>query len=207
MPAKMSYVEAATVPNGAIMATSILRKAPIQPGQKVLINGDSAGIGSAAVQLARFYGAEVTGVCGTPRLEYVKSLGADRVIDYSKEDFTRNGETYDLIFDILGKSSYSKCKYSLTQNGIYLLASFKMKPIFQMLWTKVAASRKVICTLASEKAEDLGLVRELIEAGNYRVKIDQVFPMDQAVEAHRYAESGLKKGQVIITIGPDANPQ
>jgi NADPH:quinone reductase-like Zn-dependent oxidoreductase len=200
MPANMSYAEAATVPYGAIMATSLLRQANLQKGHKVLINGASGGIGSAAVQLAKYYGAEVTGVCGTPRLEYVKSLGADRVIDYTVEDFTQNGEIYDLIFDILGKSSYARCKNSLTQNGIYLLASFKMKPIFQMLWTKMAGSKKVICAMASEKPEDLVAVRELIEAGKYQAIIDRCFPMEQAAEAQRYAESGHKKGSVVITV-------
>ena len=134
-PANMTYEEAAVVPYGAIMALNLLRKVNVQPGQKVLINGASGGIGSAAVQIAKYFGAEVTGVCGTPRLEFVKSLGADKVIDYTREDFTQNGETYDLIFDILGKSPFSKCRRSLKPNGIHLLASFKMKQLFQMLWT------------------------------------------------------------------------
>lgn len=200
MPTNMSYAEAATVPYGAIMATSLLRQANLQKGHRALINGASGGIGSAAIQLAKYYGAEVTGVCGTPRLEYVESLGADRVIDYTVEDFTQNGETYDLIFDILGKSSYARCKNSLTQNGIYLLASFKMKPIFQMLWSKMAGSKKVICALASEKPEDLVAVKELIEAGKYKAIIDRCFPMEQAADAHRYTESGHKKGSVVITV-------
>lgn len=200
MPANLSYAEAATIPYGAIMATNLLRQANLQKGHKVLVNGASGGIGSAAVQLAKYYGAEVTGVCGTPRLEYVKSLGADRVIDYTVEDFTQNGETYDLIFDILGKSSYARCKNSLKQNGIYLLASFKMKPIFQMLWTKMAGSKKVICAMASEKPEDLVTVKELIEAGKYKAIIDRCFPMEQAADAHRYTESGHKKGSVVITV-------
>jgi len=200
MPANMSYAQAAAVPYGAIMATSLLRKANLQKGHKVLINGASGGIGSAAVQLAKYYSAEVTGVCGTPRLEYVKSLGADRVIDYTTEDFTQNGETYDLIFDILGKSSFARCKNSLKQNGVYLLASFKMKPVFQMLWTKMAGSKKVICAMASEKPADLVRVKELSEAGKYKSIIDRCFPMQQAAEAHRYAESGHKQGNVVITM-------
>jgi NADPH:quinone reductase-like Zn-dependent oxidoreductase len=125
-PANITYEEAAVLPYGAIMALSLLRKANLQPGQKVLINGASGGIGSAAVQIARHLGAEVTGVCGTPRLDFVKSLGAAMVIDYTKEDFTQNGETYDLIFDILGRSSFSRCQNSLKQNGRYLLASFNL---------------------------------------------------------------------------------
>ena len=128
-PANLTYEEAAVVPYGAIMALPLLRRANIQPGQKVLVHGASGAIGSAAVQIARSFGAEVTGVCGTPRVECVKSLGADKVIDYTKEDFTQNGETYDLIFDILGKSSVSRCKSSLKPNGIHLFASFKLKQI------------------------------------------------------------------------------
>lgn len=197
-PVNMTYTEAAAVPYGAIMATSILRKGDIKRGQKVLIIGASGGIGSAAVQLAKHYGAEVTGVCSTPRLEYVKSLGAEQVIDYTAEDFTRNGETYDLIFDVLGKSSFSACKSSLKPNGLYLLASFKMKPLFQMLWTKMFGSKKVICALANENSEDLIFVKELVEEGKFKSIIDKSYPLAEAAEAHRYVESGLKKGNVIL---------
>ncbi|HET9911472.1 MAG TPA: NAD(P)-dependent alcohol dehydrogenase [Anaerolineales bacterium] len=200
-PANMSYEEAAVVPYGATTALSLLRKVNIQRGQKVLINGASGGIGSAAVQLARYYGAEVTGVCGTPGLEFVKSLGADKVIDYTREDFTKNGETYDLIFDILGKSSFSRCKGSLKQNGIYLLASFKMKQLFQMLWTSRSDGKKVICALSSEKPEDLIFIKELAEAGRIKSIIDKCFPLEQAAEAHRYFEAGRKSGSVILTMG------
>jgi NADPH:quinone reductase-like Zn-dependent oxidoreductase len=130
----------------------------------------------------------------------VKSLGADQVIDYTREDFTQNGETYDLIFDILGKSSFSLCKDSLKPNGIYLLASFKMKPLAQMLWTKMDGSRKVICALANEKSEDLVFIKELVEKGAFKSIIDRCYPMKQAAEAHRYVESGHKKGNVVITM-------
>jgi NADPH:quinone reductase-like Zn-dependent oxidoreductase len=200
-PANMTYEESSTIPYGGIMALSILRKANIKSGQKALVNGASGGIGSLAVQLAKYFGAEVTGVCGTPRLEYVKSLGADKVIDYTREDFTRNGETYDLIFDVLGRSSFARCQSSLKPNGIYLLASFKMKPLFQMLWTSITGSRKkVICAMASEKAEDLVFIRELVEAGKIKSIIDKCYPLEQTAEAHRYVESGHKKGNVVITL-------
>lgn len=200
-PTNMTYEEAAVVPYGAIMALNLLRKMNIQPGQKVLVNGASGGIGSASVQIAKYFGAEVTGVCGTPRLEFVKSLGADKVIDYTKEDFTLNGETYDLIFDILGKSSFSRCKNSLKQNGRYLLASFKMKQLFQMLWTKMAGSKKVICALAIDKQEDLVFIKELIEAGKIKSVIDRRFPLEQTAVAHKYIEKGHKKASVVITVG------
>jgi len=200
-PANMTYEEAAAVPYGALTALNLLRKVNIQRGQKVLINGASGGIGSAAVQLAKYFGAEVTGVCGTPRLEFVKSLGADTVIDYTQEDFTQSAETYDLIFDILVKSSFSRCKSSLNQNGRYLLASFKMKQLFQMLWTSVIGSKKVICALSLEKAEDLLYIKELIEAGKIKSIIDRRYPLEQVAEAHRYVEKGHKKGNVVITVG------
>ncbi|HEY84180.1 MAG TPA: NAD(P)-dependent alcohol dehydrogenase [Chloroflexi bacterium] len=200
-PANMTYEEAAAAPYGALMALSLLRKVNIQPGQKVLVNGASGGIGSAAVQLAKsHFGARVTGVCSTPRLELVKSLGADKVIDYTKEDFTTSGETYDLVFDILGRSSFSRCKSSLKQNGRYLLASFKMRQLFQMLWTSIIGSKKVICALASDKAEDLIFVKELVEVGKIKSVIDRRYPLEQIAEAHRYVEKGHKKGNVVITV-------
>ncbi len=199
-PANMTCEEAAVVPYGAIMALSLLKKMNIRSGQKVLVNGASGGIGSAAVQIAKYFGAEVTGVCSTPRLEFVKSLGADKVIDYTEEDFTQSGETYDLIFDILGKSSFSGCKSSLKQNGRYLLASFKMKQLFQMLWTKMAGNKRVICALATDKQEDLIFIKELIEAGKIRSVIDRRYSLEQTAEAHRYVDSGHKKASVVITV-------
>ncbi len=200
-PTNMTYEEAAVVPYGAIMALNLLRKANIQPGQKVLINGASGSIGSAAVQIAKHLGAEVTGVCGTPRLEHVKVLGAAHVIDYTQADFTKNGETYNLIFDILGKSLFSRCQNSLTPNGILLCASFKMPQLLQMLWTARFGKQKVICALASGSLEDLISVKALIEAGKIKALIDQRFPLEQVAEAHRYVETGHKKGSVVITVG------
>lgn len=200
-PSNLSYEEAVTLPYGAIMATSLLGKANLQRKQKVLINGASGGIGSMAVQLAKYYGAEVTGVCGTPRLEFVKSLGADKVIDYTREDFTQNGETYDLIFDILGRRSFSKIKPSLKPNGTYLLASFKMKALLDMLWTSLTGSKqKVICAFANETPESLTFVKKLVEEGKVKAIVDKSFPMERAAEAHRYVEQGRKQGNVVIAI-------
>jgi NADPH:quinone reductase-like Zn-dependent oxidoreductase len=199
-PTNMTYEEAACVPYGGIMALSLLRKVYVQKGQKVLINGASGGIGSLAVQLAKHYGAEVTGVCSTPRLEYVKALGADKIIDYTKEDFTQSGETYDLIFDILGKSTFSHCRNSLKPNGRYLLASFKIGKVLQMLGTSIIGSKKVICAMASEKQEDMVLLKELVEAGEIKTIIDRTYPLEQAAEAHKYYEEGHAQGKVVITV-------
>jgi NADPH:quinone reductase-like Zn-dependent oxidoreductase len=199
-PVNITYEEAAVIPYGAIMALNLLRKVNLQPGQKVLVNGASGGIGSAAVQIAKHLGAEVTGVCGTPRLGFVKWLGADQVIDYTRKDFTQNGETYDLIFDIMGKVSFARCKNSLKPNGILLFASFKLKQLFQMLRTSLTGGRKVICAIAPGSTADLISVKELIEAGKIKAVIDRCYPLEQAAEAHRYVEQGHKKGHVVITI-------
>lgn len=199
-PKNMTYAEAATVPYGALTALSLLRKANIQNGQKVLINGASGSIGSAAVQLAKHYGAEVTGVCSAPRVGLVKALGADEVIDYTREDFTQNGQTYDLIFDIMNKSSFSRCKNSLTANGHYLLASFKTPQLFQMLLTSFTGGKKVICALSSEKSEDLDFIRELAETGKLKAIVDKGFPLEKAAEAHHYMEAGQRTGSVVLTL-------
>jgi NADPH:quinone reductase-like Zn-dependent oxidoreductase len=205
-PANMSYTEAAAVPYGAIMAASLLRKGNLQRGQKVLINGASGAIGSAALQLAKqHYGAEVTAVGSTPRLEWLKTLGADKVIDYTQEDFTQGQERYDLIFDVLGRSSFARCRRVLKEDSRYLLASFKTKALVQMLWTSIAGSQKVICGLAAEKAEDLQFVKELAEAGKYQSVVDRCYPMEQAAEAHRYIEKGHKRANVVITMTPGGN--
>lgn len=205
-PANMTYEEAAGVPYGAITALSLLRKAQLQPGQRILILGASGGIGSAAVQLAgSHFGAEVTGVCSTPRLELVRALGAVKAIDYTTDDFTRGGETYDLIFDVLGKSSFSLCRGSLKQNGRYLPVSFKTRQLFQMLWTSMTGGKKVTCALSDEKPEDLILIKELVEAGKLRSIIDRRFPLERAAEAHAYVEQGHRKGSVVITLDRDSS--
>jgi len=199
-PENMSHVEAAGIPYGLIMANDHLRKVNIQPGQKVLVNGASGGIGSAGVQLAKQYGAEVTGVCSTKRVDFVKALGADQVIDYTKEDFTRSGKEFDVIYDILGKRSFSKVKGSLRENGIYLLASFKTGKIFQMLTTKLFGHKKVICAFASEDPGEMKTFKDLVENGKIKAVLDRTFSMEEASEAHRYVESGNKKGNVVISM-------
>ena len=201
-PANMTYEEAAAVPFGATTALFFLRKGNIQSGQEVLIYGASGAVGTAAVQLAKYFGAEVTGVCSTTNSALVKSLGADRVIDYTKEDFIKSGQTYDIIFDTVGKTSFSRCKSSLKQKGIYLAgAGGLLQGYVQILWTSMIGSKKVIAGIAAgPKAEDLIFLKELIEAGKIQSVIDRRYPLEETAEAHRYVEEGHKKGNVVITV-------
>jgi NADPH:quinone reductase-like Zn-dependent oxidoreductase len=205
-PANMSYEEAASVPNGALTALPFLRdKGRIRSGQTVLIYGASGSVGAAAVQLAKYYGAKVTGVCSTANLEWVKALGADQVIDYTKEDFTENGKTYDIIFDTVGKRSFSECKGSLTDEGIYLATVPTPAIMLQALWTAKSGDKKARFVAAGlrparEKVKDLAFLTELIEAGKIKPAIDRCYPLEQIAEAHRYVEQGHKKGNVVITV-------
>jgi NADPH:quinone reductase-like Zn-dependent oxidoreductase len=199
-PESMSYEEAAAIPQGALTALYFLRKGQIQPRQKVLIYGASGGVGSFAVQLAKYFGAEVTGICSTAKLELVKSLGADIVIDYTAEEFDESGETYDIIFDTFGKSPFSRCVKSLKEQGTYLFATFGLGRLLKILWFNWRSSKKALFGIVEETNEDLSLLRELVETGKIRSVIDKRFPFEQAAEAHRYVESGQKKGNVVITL-------
>jgi NADPH:quinone reductase-like Zn-dependent oxidoreductase len=206
-PAEMSFEEVVHIPYGAMTAYSILERMNIQSGQKILINGASGGIGSFAVQIAKnFFGTEVTGVCSTTKIDFVKSLGADKVIDYTKEDFTKNGEKYDLIFDILNKSKFSRVKKSsLNENGNLVLASFGLRQVFGMYFTKLSFwnSKRLICALSGEGKGTLLKVKNLIEAGKIKSIIDKQFPLEKLPEAHAYVEGGHKKGGVVISIAPN----
>jgi NADPH:quinone reductase-like Zn-dependent oxidoreductase len=205
-PANFSYEEAAAVPNGALTALTFLRDmGNIQSGHKILINGASGSVGTAAVQIAKYYGAEVTGVCSTMNLELVKSLGADKVIDYTKEDFTKSGETFDYIYETVGKTSFSGCKSSLKRNGIYLANSPGLREFAQMGWTSMIGSKKVMAGASSEKAEDLIFLKDLFEAGKIKPVIDRRYPLEQTAEAHRYVDKGHKKGNVVITVEHNNN--
>jgi len=201
-PSNMTYEEAAAVPVGALAALHFLREGKIQSGQEVLIYGASGSNGTFAVQLAKLFGAEVTGVCSTTNLELVKSLGADRVIDYTKQDFTNSGETYDIIIDAVSKSSISGSKRSLKKEGIYVVAGPSL-PLLQKLWTSLTSSKKVKFGPDRAKNEDLVYLGELIEEGKIKAAIDRRYPLVQMVEDHRYVDYGHKKGNVVITVAHD----
>jgi NADPH:quinone reductase-like Zn-dependent oxidoreductase len=203
IPANMTYEEAAPITEGGHYALNDIRKADVRSGQRVLINGATGGIGSAAVQIVKYYGAEVTAVCGTKYVELVKSLGADEVIDYTKEDFTKSGGEYDFVFDAVGKSSFGACKKLLKPGGIY--CSTELGFLYQNLslptWTSMFGGKKVIFPIPKEKKEDAVLFKELIEAGKFRPVVDRRYPLERIVEAYRYVETGQKTGNVVMTVG------
>jgi len=199
-PANMTYEAAAAGPVSTLAALYYLRRGGIQSGQKVLINGASGALGTAAVQLAKYFGAKVTGVCSTVNLDMVISIGADQVIDYTQEDFTKNGQTYDIIFDAVGKRSFSQCKGSLKRGGVYLISVPTLASLLQTLWTSMIGDKKAILGVPKSSIEDLNFLKELIEAGKLKPVIDRTYPLEQIVEAHRYVDKGHKKGNVVITV-------
>jgi NADPH:quinone reductase-like Zn-dependent oxidoreductase len=199
-PDNLNYKEAAAVPFGGNTALYFLRKANIKAGSKVLVYGASGAVGTAAVQLAKYFGAEVTGVCSTTNLEIVKSLGADEVIDYTKEDFTQSDETYDVIFETVGKSSYSGNIKSLKKNGTLLLAAAGPSEMMKGLCTSITSGKKVVSGIMKETAEDLIFLNNLIEEEKIKPVIDRTYTLEQTAEAHAYVEKGHKKGNVVITV-------
>ncbi len=201
-PANATFEEAAAISFGGNTALYFLRKGNITSGQKVLIYGASGNVGTFAVQLAKCFNAEVTGVCSTGNLDLVKSLGADRVVDYTKEDFTKNGETYDVIFDAVGKSPFSGCLRSLRRGGIYLHVVGTPALAVRMRWASMTTGKNVMGGQASPDSANLVYLKELVEAGKIRPVIDRRYPLEKIVEAHRYVDQGHKKGSVVITLEP-----
>lgn len=201
-PNNITDQEAAAIPFGSTTSLMFLRdKGKVQRGDEVLIYGASGSLGTAAVQLAKVFGATVTGVCSTANLQLVQSLGADHVIDYTQEDFTQSGKTYDLIFDTTGHSSFSGCLRSLKDHGRYLRAvHINPWPVLRGLWTSMTSTKQVIGGVAIERQADLIFLKELIELGKLKAVIDRCYPLDQTAEAHRYVEQGHKRGNVVITI-------
>jgi NADPH:quinone reductase-like Zn-dependent oxidoreductase len=199
-PANMTYEEAAAVPVGGLEALCFLRQGNIQNGHKVLINGAGGTIGTFAIQLAKYFGAEVTAVDSTGKLDMLRSIGADQVIDYTQEDFTKSGEAYDFIIDVVGTISFSGSKRSLNQNGRYLLANPGTSQMVRGRWASLRSSKKVIFGAAYPKTEDLIYLKELIEAGKIKSVIDRRYPLKKTAEAHLYVEKGHKKGNVVITV-------
>ena len=199
-PANLTYEEAAAVPTAGFEALHFMRKANIQPGKKVLIIGAGGSIGTFSVQLARHFGAEVTGVDSLDKLDMLRSIGADDVIDYTKEEYTRSGASYDLIIDVVGRNSVTRRMKLLKPDGYYFLAYAGISHILLGMWTSMTSNRKLKIEASSQKKEDLILLKELIEAGKIKPVIDRCYPLEHTAEAHRYAETGRKRGNVIISV-------
>lgn len=206
MPENITYQEAAPVSGSAITVMNFLKGlGNIRANQKVLINGAAGGLGTYAVQIATHFGAIVTGVCSTDNVEMVKSLGTDRVVDYTKEDFTNNGEQYDIIFDTVGKRSYSECRHSLTHDGIYLSSILNFPLVAQMISTSIVGSKKVKSSSTGllsvkERLKYFLEITELLKTGKIKTVIGSQYPLEQIAEAHRYVEQGHKKGNAVITV-------
>jgi len=199
-PSSTTFEEAAVVPVAGLEALHFLRQAKIRAGHKVLINGAGGSIGTIAVQLAKYHGAEVTAVDSTTKLDMVRSIGADEVVDYTQEDFTKRGRTYDVILDVVGKSPYAGSIRSLKENGVYLIANPSVLKMLRGLWTSLTSGKKVITETAGRDTADLVFISELIETGKIKPVIDRHYPLEQMADAHRYVEQGGKKGNVVITV-------
>ncbi|HEV8190627.1 MAG TPA: NAD(P)-dependent alcohol dehydrogenase [Ktedonobacterales bacterium] len=203
-PANLSFEEAGAVCDGALNALWCLRLADLRKGQRILIYGASGSIGTAAVQLAKSFDAQVTAVCGTRNLETVRALGADEVIDYTQDDFTKNGQTYHAIFDAVGKHSFERCRASLERGGSYL-ATDGFKNLMLALWTRRFGDKRVIFQIPPRYTkQDVSVLKELIEAGKYRPVIDRRYPLEQVVEATRYVETEHKTGNVVLTVSGES---
>jgi NADPH:quinone reductase-like Zn-dependent oxidoreductase len=208
-PVNMTFTEAAAVCDGLMLALNYIRKIDFRKSPKILINGASGSIGSAAVQLARYYGAEITAVCNTKNSALVKSLGANEVIDYTKEDFTKNRKLYDVVLDAVGKSSFFRCKKILKPGGVYFSTElgYLSQNIFLALITPVLGGKKVKFPIPTDSKADIEFFKELIEAGKYKAVIDRVYPLENIVEAHHYVETGEKTGNVVISLEHSDNPE
>jgi NADPH:quinone reductase-like Zn-dependent oxidoreductase len=205
-PTNVTHAEMAGITDGATTALTFLRDvAKVKTGQRVLINGASGAVGAYGVQLAKYYGAEVTGVCSAANVELVKSLGADRVIDYTRTDFTRSGQVYDVIFDAVGKRSFGECKNALSPNGLYLSTVPTWGVLTSVLWTAVFGRKKAKFVTAGlmQNRDNLNFIATLVEAGDLKAVIDRTYPMEEIVEAHRYVDTGHKKGNVILAINAE----
>ncbi len=201
-PAGMTYEEAAAVCDGALVARTCLSSADLRKGRSILVYGASGSIGTAAVQLAKHFDADVTAVCNTKNVELVRTLGADEVIDYLQEDFTKNGKTYDVVFDAVGKHSFRRCRHSLKPGGIYITADlgFLYHVPLLALATRFLGDEKAVLGIGKYRKEDILLLKELIEAGRYRAVIDRSYPLDEVVAATKYVETGQKTGNVVLTV-------
>jgi len=203
-PSNMTYEEAAPLSVGGLDAVYFLRRGKIQNGQKILIVGAGGSIGTFAVQIARYFGASVTGVDSTGKLDMLRSIGAEHVIDYTQKDFTKSSETYDVIFDVIGKSSFSRSTRLLTPNGRYLMGNATLSQRVRGRWLSIRSSKIAVAwarRTAGEYAEDFKFLKELVEAGKVKSVIDRCYPLEQTAEAHRYVDTGQKKGNVVISVG------
>jgi NADPH:quinone reductase-like Zn-dependent oxidoreductase len=199
-PVGTGFEEAAAVCDGVILALMGLRPADVRKGRSILVYGASGSIGTAAVQLSRYYDADVTAVCGTKNLELVRSLGADRIIDYTQEDFTKDGQTYDVIFDAVGKHSFGRCRDSLNPGGIYLATDHLFNLVLAQ-WTRFGDKKVIFPIPPRYTKRDVLFLKGLMEAGQYRAVIDRRYPLADVVEASRYVDTGQKTGNVVLTVG------